>query len=666
MQENKWVLQEFDKEKLSVLQQELSLPEIIVKILLSRGFSDKESIKQYLSSDIKGLHNPFLFDDMYKSVLRIKQAIENQEKILIYADRDVDGITSLVVMFNTIKVLGGNVTWYIPSDEGYGLSNTVIERYFNLGVKLIVTVDCGISAKNEVDFANSLGIEVIVTDHHEPPLDCLPKAYSIVDHKKLTCKYPCKDLAGCGVSFKVSQALMQTYGKYFDKKVSVVSVQKQNTVYSSYIITLINDIIVEEKNVSFNNEKDLFQHLDASLIVSLKYPVFDETDKTKIHFVEINQPKNDIKELAYEILRQYRKDLFEQDGRMLEFFEENVDLVAIGTIADIVPLVDENRILVKKGLQILNDNPSKRYGLSNIINEYLFNKKGISAKDISWNITPILNAAGRMSKADVSANLLLADDKYKANDFFVELKQLNIERKSLQTENTKIFKSLLLEQCDIEKDKILVVVANNLSHGVTGIVAAQIVKKYSKPAILFISDGKEAVGACRSIEGFDIVSALEQSKDLLVKYGGHTQAAGLTIEVDKINLFRERLKQIAENSISKEMVVKKFDVDCEIKLSDINRNLYSDLNMLEPFGCSNISPIFLIRGVEFTEISVIGQTQEHLRFKVTQNGASINALFWNGAKYQDIMHYKNKFDVLFNIDMNRGNLQLIILDIQLV
>ena len=665
MQENKWVLQEIDKEKLSDFQKQLSLPEIIVKVLLSRGFSSVESIQKFLSSDIKDLYNPFLFDDMYKSVLRIKQAIENQEKILIYADRDVDGITSLVVMFNTIKTLGGDVVWYIPSDEGYGLSNSVIEKYHNLGIKLIITVDCGISAANEIDFANGLGMEVVVTDHHEPPIDNLPKAYSIVDHKKISCKYPCKDLAGCGVSFKVSQALMQTYGKNFDKEISIVSLSQQENINNAYVITLINDIVIKEQTVSFNDKKELFEILKDSLIVSLESSIFDNI-KNDIYFVKIENNKKELKDLAYEILRQYRKDVFEQDGRMLQFFEENVDLVAIGTIADIVPIVGENRILVRNGLKNLNDNPTRRYGLSNIINEYLANKKDISAKDISWNITPVLNAAGRMAKAEISANLLLADDKYEANDFFVELKQLNNERKSLQIENTKVFKKLLTEQCDIEKDKILVIVADNLSHGVTGIVAAQIVKKYSKPAILFISDGKEAVGACRSIEGFDMVGALDQTKDLLVKFGGHTQAAGLTISVDNIKSFRDRLSKIAENSISKEMVVKKFDVDCEVKLSDINKNLYSDLSLLEPFGCSNVSPVFLIRNVEFTEISVIGQTQEHLKLKVAQNGASVNALFWNGAKYQDIMHYKNKFDILFNMDINRGNIQLIILDIKLV
>ncbi len=665
MQENKWLLQEIDKEKLSVLKKELNLPEIIIKILIGRGFSDVESIKKYLSSNIEDLYNPFLFDDMYKSVLRIKQAIETQEKILIYADRDVDGITSLVILFNTIKILGGDVVWYIPSDEGYGLSNSVIEKYYNSGIKLIITVDCGISAKNEVDFANSLGMEVIVTDHHEPPID-LPKSYSIVNHKKTNCKYPCKDLAGCGVSFKVSQALMQTYGKYFDKEISVVALLKKDDKTDAYIITIVNNIIIKEFDFSFKNKKDLFELLNnSSLIVSLKNTIFEDIEKD-IYFVELKENKSSLKDVAYEILKQYIKENINKDGRMLEFFEANIDLVAIGTIADIVPLVGENRILVKKGLQILNDNPSKRYGLANIINEYLSNKTNISAKDISWNITPVLNAAGRMAKANVSANLLLADDKYKANDFFVELKQLNNDRKKLQVDNTKIFKELLPKQCDVENDKVFVIVADNLSHGVTGIVAAQIVKKYSKPAVLFISNGKEAVGACRSIEGFDMISALEQTKDLLVKYGGHTQAAGLTIETDKIDLFRERLKKIAENSISKEMVVKKYDVDCEVKLSDVDRDLYLDLKILEPFGSCNVSPVFLIKGVEFTEISVIGQTQEHLRLKVFQNGATVNALFWNGAKYRNIMQYKNKFDILFNIDINRGNIQLIILDIKLV
>ena len=242
MQKNKWILQDIDKDSLFYLQQQSALPEITLKVLLSRGFNTVEAINSFVYPKKEDLLNPFLFGDMYKAVLKIKQAIENQEKILIYADRDVDGITSLTILYNTIITLGGNCCWYIPSDEGYGLSCTVLDKYKNEGIKLIVTVDCGISAVTEIDYANSLGIEVIVTDHHEPPQDGLPKAYCIVDAKTETCNYPFKELAGCGVSFKVSQALMQTYGKYFDKKIAVVAVKEDKV----YIITLVNDIIIEE------------------------------------------------------------------------------------------------------------------------------------------------------------------------------------------------------------------------------------------------------------------------------------------------------------------------------------------------------------------------------------------------------------------------------------
>lgn len=656
MQKNKWILQDIDKDYLYALQQELNLPEVVLKVLLARGIKTSREIKDFVFPKKEELFNPYLLGDMYKAVTRIKQSIENKEKILIYADRDVDGITSLAVLYNTIFTLGGDVVWYIPSDEGYGLSCTVLDKYKTENVKLIITVDCGISAVTEIDYANSLGMEVIVTDHHEPPLDGLPKAYCVVDPKVTTCKYPFKELAGCGVSFKVSQALMQTYGKYFDKEVAVLAGKNEQF----YLIVLVNDIIVKEEIL---NKPDL---TNFSKIVTNSKKYVENLENKDVEIIEIEEEK-DIKQIAYDLLEQYRNKCFDEDGRMLEFFENNVDLVALGTVADIVPLTNENRILVQNGLSILNDNYSKRLGLGHIFEEYL-KSSPVSAKSISWKIAPILNAAGRMGKASVAANLILADDNYNANNFFVELKKLNNDRKELQNENIKQFNILLKQQCDIENDNILVVSAKNLMHGVTGIVASQMVKLYGKPVILFIEDLQkgEATGACRSIDGFDIVAALDKTKDLLVKFGGHNQAAGLTIEISKLEGFRKRIKQIAKDYISTEMVANKVNVDCELKITEVNRRTYKDLTVLEPFGASNSVPVFLLKSVSFEEVSIIGQTQEHLKLKICKDGISIPAVFWGAAKYIDDFGYKQKYDVLFNMDLNRDAVQLIILDVKIV
>ncbi|MFA7073733.1 MAG: single-stranded-DNA-specific exonuclease RecJ [Endomicrobiaceae bacterium] len=667
MQQNKWVLQEFNKEKISPIAEKTNLPDIVIKILLGRGISDIDLIKEFVYADKEYLLNPFLLDGMHKAVTRIKQAVEQQERILIYADRDVDGITSLVILFNTIQTLGGDVVWYIPSDEGYGMSKAVLDKYHKMNVKLIITVDCGISSVQEVQYSNELGMQIIVTDHHEPPIDVLPEAYAIVNPKKTTCKYKFKELAGCGISFKVSQALMHTYGKDFNSEILFISLQKDNNGYNSYILKVVNELVIEETAFSFSddNEKLFYSLLKDKKIVSYENNLFKNLDNV-IKFIDLPDIHFDnLKESAYFIFNKYKKERFINDGRMAEFFDNNVDLVALGTIADIVPLISENRILVKNGLAILNANPAKRLGLYNIINEYLKDKNNISAKTISWSITPVLNAAGRMSKADISAELLLADDKHKAEDFFFELKKLNNERKTLQVENVKQFEKKLKQQCDVEKDKIFIVVADNLPHGVTGIAASQIAKMYSRPTILFISDGQHAVGACRSIEGFDIVSALDKTKDLLIKFGGHSQAAGLTVEVSKIEELRKRLEEIAESSISSDMVVKKINIDCELKISDINKKTLGNLMLLEPFGCANPNPVFLIKNVELKEVVVIGQTEEHLKLKISQNGGnSVNAVFWHGAALRHSMQYKDKFDILFNLELNRDSIQVSIIDIK--
>ncbi len=664
MQPNKWILPELNKEDLLKLTQNNNISQVVARVLLSRGFNSQKTISEFLFPNKEDLFNPFLLDDCYKAVVRIKEAVEKQEQILIYADRDVDGITSLVILFNTIKTLGGIVSWYIPSDEGYGISKDILDKYNKTGIKLVISVDCGISSVDEVEYANNLGMQVIITDHHAPP-EILPNAYAIVDPKKPSCNYPFKELAGCGVSFKVSQALMQTYGKNFDKNIFIISLRENNGTYNIFMIKIRNGMVIEEKELSQVKKdiKILFSYIgDCQIIINQDNLLFDDVEN-KIIKIEILNTDISLKEEAFLLFSQYRKNELSQDRRMSGFYDENIDLVALGTIADIVPLVSENRILVKTGLDIINQNPSKRYGLFFIIDEYIKNTGNISAKLISWNITPVLNAAGRMAKAEISAKLLLAEDKYKAEDIFVELKKLNNDRKHLQLENIKHFEKILHKQCDIENDKILVVTADGLSHGVTGIVASQFVKLYSKPTILLISDGTYAVGACRSIEGFDIVNALEKTKDLLVKYGGHCQAAGFTIEISKIDEFRKRLKDISESFISTEMVAKKINIDCELKITDINKKTYADLNLLEPFGSANSTPVFLMKNVEFTEISNIGQTGEHLKLKVLQNGTSVNALFWHGVKYEDMLEYKGKFDIVFNLEMNRDNLQLSIVDI---
>jgi len=661
LQPNKWILPEINKDVLAKLTQDGNVGTVIAKILLARGFSSPESANTFLFPQKADLLNPFLLKDCHKASLRIKTAIEKQEPVLIYGDRDVDGITSLVILFNTIKTLGGKADWYIPSDEGYGISKDVIDKYGKSGIKLVISVDCGISSVDEVAYANSCGMQVIITDHHAPP-EILPDAYAIINPKQKSCPYTFKELAGCGVSFKVSQAVMQTYGKNFDTPLYASALNKSGSDYTIYSIKTVNGIIIEEKE--FSGIKTFSEYACDGIILISKNTVLPDSLEIKIIREDIiDDNLSDLKKQACAVLSSYLKNETERDRRMSAFFDENIDLVALGTIADIVPLVNENRILVKNGLELINKNPSKRHGLCFIIEEYLKNVSTISAKAISWNITPVLNAAGRMAKADTAVKLLLSEDKFKAEDTFVELKKLNCSRKQLQTENIKHFENLLHKQCDIENDKILVVMAEGLSHGVTGIVASQFVKLYSKPTILLISDGNYAVGACRSIEGFDIVSALEKTKDLLVKYGGHYQAAGFTIETSKLGEFRKRLKEISESIISTEMVAKKIHIDCELKMTDINKKTYSDISMLEPFGSANSSPVFLMKNVEFTEISEIGQTGEHLKLKVSQNGTPANALFWNGVKYEDMLKYKGRFDIVFNLENNRDCLQLSIIDI---
>jgi single-stranded-DNA-specific exonuclease len=351
------------------------------------------------------------------------------------------------------------------------------------------------------------------------------------------------------------------------------------------------------------------------------------------------------------------------------FVESNLDLVALGTIADIMPLLDENRILVKQGLLCLNK--TQRPGVKVLLERCLGSrdKAELTAKYVSWNITPLLNAAGRRSKSDLTVKLLLSENLYDAQRLLDGILDLNEERKKLQSKYVDKFMSLAEHQCDLENDKILVVEARGLEHGITGIIASQIVRKYYKPAILLISDEKEAVGAARSIEGFDMVDALNDVKDILVKYGGHPYAAGLTVETSNIEEFKNRIKKTAQERISGEKLVQNIEIDAELEMDDINSKLLNELKMIEPFGSGNPYPVFSLREVKVLNVNCVGAKNHHLKLNVAKNGKKgIDALGWSMGNLSCGINKSLPVDLAVHVEANVWNgkrtLQLTIIDIK--
>ncbi|MCL2390694.1 MAG: single-stranded-DNA-specific exonuclease RecJ [Endomicrobia bacterium] len=673
-----WKLPKDNAVKISEISKSLSLNPKIISALINRNIDTAEKAADFLYGGIESLHNPFLFADMQKAVERIRKAVDLREQILVYGDRDVDGVTAVNVIVNIIRLSGGNVHWYVPADEGYGIHKDILTKYAAENVKLLITVDCGISAAVEIEYAKNLGMDVIVTDHHEPPYEGIPAAYAVINPKIYDYKYPFKDLAGCSVALKTAQGLMLTFTRSYNKDILVCFAVKSGDDFSGVYLCVKNDL--EIQRIAFNSVSEIKQ------IVKSSFRIYTNSSAIKDFFVKSDALLKDKIEvvLAYgnalsdgeikdvnALFQAYKINKVKNDGQLKDFFDNNLDLCALGTIADSMPLVDENRIIVKEGIKLIISNPNAKPGLGLIIDDAinLKNINSITARVISWNITPVLNSSGRMGRGTLSAQLLMTNDAFQAKNLYADIIKLNADRRWLQYENIEQFKVLLKEQCDLEKDKVFVVNASNLEHGVTGIVASQMVKAYFKPVFLLITDGNEATGAARSVEGFDIIAALESVKDILVKYGGHSQAAGFTIEHSKINEFKKRISDYAEKNYTPSDSGESIVIDGELKISDINADFCRQIDIMEPFGMANPRPVFCMKGINVTEMSVFGNRGEHLKFKISQKGSrNVQAVFWNGEHFSDMLRSEDLLDIAFQLELAGKNekefVQLNIVDVK--
>ena len=556
----KWQIYETDENKKEEIKEKYKLNDLLATILVNRGITDKEKIRQFLEPTRQDFYNPYLMKDMKIAVERIIKAIENQEKVIIYGDYDVDGITSTTVLKKFFKDLGLEVSYYIPNrlNEGYGLNKKAIDNIVNEGYSLMITVDCGISAVEEIDYANSLGLETIITDHHEPG-EVLPRALAVVDNKRKDSTYPFRDLAGVGVAFKLCQA------------------------------------------------------------IGIKLGLKEET---------------------------YLKYL---------------DIVCVGTISDIVPLVDENRVITKLGLLLVKQ--TKNMGLKSIINSSGYSN--IDSNTISFGVAPRINACGRMGKAEEALELLLSTDIYKVNELTKKLNEHNKERQEIEK---SICESALekIEKNHLDENRTIVVGGEDWHHGVIGIVSSKITDMYFKPSILlsFEEDGI-GKGSGRSIPGFDLHQALTKCQNTLEKFGGHSMAVGITIKKEKIEEFREEFEEIAKKEKIEE-IVPILNVDAKIELNSVDKEIIESLKALEPFGEANKMPIFAFKNLRIDSIRALSEGK-HLKLTLKENNRIINAIGFNMGILAEEYRIGDKIDVAGILEINTfngvDNLQINIKDI---
>ena len=546
-------------ERIDEISKKFNTSELVSKIIAKKNLTD-EQIKVFLEPTRHDFHDPYLMPDMNEAIERIKKAIDNKEKITIYGDYDVDGITSVSILYKFFKDLNVETDIYIPNriTEGYGLNENAIRTIFERGTNLIITVDCGITAIDEVKLATELKMDVIVTDHHEPGEDIPEDAIAVIDCKRKDNQYPFRELAGCGVAFKLTQAL--------SKKLQI-----------------------DEK-----------------------------------------------------------------------FYLKNLDLACIGTISDIVPLVDENRTIAKLGLMLVNQ--TKNIGLKELINQSKY--KNINSETVSFGLSPRINASGRMGHQEDGLNLFLTNDPIKARELATKLNEYNNERQKIEK---KIFEEVVV-RAENESEKKCIVLGNaNWHHGIIGIVSSKITEKYYKPSILICFEGEEAKGSGRSIKGFDLHEAVEKCSKNLTAFGGHSMAVGLSLKTKDFEKFKNDFEKYASEHITDEMLQKTIDIDEIITKKDINIETIKDLKKLEPFGEGNKKLLILYKNLKINSIRTLSEGK-HLKLLVEDDGIGINAMGFNMGYLASQYKIGDKVDIVGNIEVNSYNgkdsIQLVIVDLR--
>ena len=530
---SKWTFHTPKREESSLISKETGIHPLLVQVLLNRKITNPKTMKCFLEPTLSLLTDPFQMKDMDLAAERISQAIGKDEKICVYGDFDVDGITSVAIMVRFFRWLGKETIYYIPHriNEGYGLNIKAIKKIADEEVNLLITVDNGINSVKEVEYANSLGLDVIITDHHQA-LDRLPPALAVVDPNREDCNYPFQSLSGVGIAFKLIHAIAKRMGI---------------------------------------NPKDA-----------------------------------------------------------KSFLMNQIDLVALGTIADIVPILDENRILVKYGLQKMQK--TTNIGLNTMLQLLGIIDKPVTSTNVGFYIAPRLNAAGRTTHASICVELLLTEDPLKAMEIARHLNRLNEERRSLEEGILDDCVDQIESEIDVESERIIVVKGEGWHIGVLGIVASKLVEIYTRPVIVISMEKDFARGSARSIESYNIFEALSDCKNLLISFGGHKRAAGFKLKLNQIESFTKTISEHAKRKVSDDDLLSSILIDAEISTDDLNYNFVNSLSSLEPYGSGNPCPVFLLKNIKFNEPPrIVGKN--HLKFSISKNGYTFNGIAFSVADY---------------------------------
>ena len=542
----------------------------ISELLVQRGITSAEDAEKFFHPSLKDMHDPFLMPDMDKAVNRLNKAMGLKEKIMVYGDYDVDGTTSVALVYKYLLNFYSHIEYYIPTryDDGYGISMRSIDFAAEQGVKLVIILDCGIKAIEEIKYAKEKGIDFIICDHHVPDEE-LPDAVAILNPKLENSTYPCPHLSGCGVGYKFMQAFAISNG---------------------------------------------------------------------LPFTEL---------------------------------EALLDLVAVSIAADIVPMVDENRIMTYHGLKRLNSNPN--LGLRAIMKICQLHNREISISDVIFKIGPRINASGRMQCGREAVDLLVAREICEAYEKAEAIDQYNQDRKELDKQITDEANTILEARGEMNSDKKSIVIYNKDWHkGIIGIVASRLTELYYKPAVVLTLTNGLATGSSRSVQGFDVYKAIDSARDLLENFGGHTYAVGLSLKEENIPEFAKRFEEYVATNIQPNQLRPQLDIDTYLTFSDITPEFVATLKKFNPFGPGNNKPIFCTRGVyDFGTSKLVGRQLEHIKLELVDNtsGKVINGIAFNMSEHFEYIHTGKPFDICYTIEENKhhnatSSLQLFVKEIR--
>ncbi|MDR0382890.1 MAG: single-stranded-DNA-specific exonuclease RecJ [Spirochaetaceae bacterium] len=685
---------------------------LTASILLRRGITERGDVQFYLEKDTRYLRNPFMLQGMEDAVERILAAKEEGEKVLVFGDRDADGVTSIAILVGLLESLGMDVSWKLPlGDDPYGLTISAVEEFAAQYGTLIITLDCGISNIKEIERANELNIDVIVTDHHRAQ-ETLPAAYTIVDPKlKEDDKYiyPFPDLAGCGVAYKLASAIrFALKSAYYGQPVCLLNTRPANDdAWVIEVAKLRNLVIVDRLAetivpgaVSISDTRlggflsgQVILTWDAQLQKKALAKVFGggvefnmadlQPEIGALMPVTAGKSLFRLKEISHDA--RYAQDAFgeldvfhnlfvsyvrKKEHLFTEQDSLDLQLAAVGTIADLMPLQNENRIIIQSGLDALNH--KMHPGFNALAFKLGIAERRLSAVDVSWNLCPVINSAGRIGRANVSAQLLLEKDPAERDRLAAEVIAMDNERKDLGARVWALANPIAERNFEAFSGNLAVAWGSDIPRGATGITANRLCSQFKAPSVVVSFNDGVGTGSMRSSRGYDLQGILEQCADLFVDWGGHGFAAGFTLELSKWDAFEERLKMAAKTM---EFPPAKADadtvnIDAELPLSYLNPDIFEIVDRFQPYGKENKELVFLSRGLKALDISFMGKLEaRHVKLTLDAGKYKWAAVYWNAAeKVKADFTLKDKVDAVFRIERNwfKGAEipQLCILDLQ--